>query len=43
MSDITAQTLTSLVNNLHEKKVSSEEVTKTNVTHYEKSKKIKNI
>ena len=40
MSDITSQSLTSLVNNIKEKKLSSEEVTKAFVDRSEKSKEL---
>ena len=40
MSDITSQTLTSLVKNIKEKKLSSEEVTKAFVDRSEKSKEL---
>ena len=40
MSDITSQSLTSLVNNIKEKKLSSEEVTKAFVSRSEKSKEL---
>ena len=40
MSDITSQTLTSLVKNIKEKKLSSEEVTKAFVNRSEKSKEL---
>ena len=40
MSDITSQTLTSLVRNIKEKKLSSQEVTKAFVDRSEKSKEL---
>ncbi|MDA8721448.1 amidase family protein [Candidatus Pelagibacter bacterium] len=40
MSDITSQTLTSLVKNIKEKKLSSQEVTKAFVNRSEKSKEL---
>ena len=40
MSDITSQSLTSLVNNIKEKKLSSQEVTKAIVDRSEKSKEL---
>ena len=40
MSDITSQTLTSIVKNIKEKKLSSEEVTKAFVDRSEKSKEL---
>ncbi len=40
MSDITSQSLTSLVNNIKEKKLSSEEITKAFVDRSEKSKEL---
>ena len=40
MSDITSQTLTSLVKNIKEKKLSSEEETKAFVDRSEKSKEL---
>jgi aspartyl-tRNA(Asn)/glutamyl-tRNA(Gln) amidotransferase subunit A len=40
MSDITSQTLTSLIKNIKEKKLSSEEVTKAFVDRSEKSKEL---
>jgi len=40
MSDITSHTLTSLVKNIKEKKLSSEEVTKAFVDRSEKSKEL---
>ena len=40
MSNITSQTLTSLVKNIKEKKLSSEEVTKAFVDRSEKSKEL---
>ena len=40
MSDIISQTLTSLVKNIKEKKLSSEEVTKAFVDRSEKSKEL---
>ena len=40
MSDITSQSLTSLVKNIKEKKLSSEEVTKAFVDRSEKSKEL---
>ena len=40
MSDITSQSLTSLVKNIKDKKLSSEEITKAFVDRSEKSKKL---
>ena len=40
MSDITSQSLTSLVKNIKEKKLSSEEVTKAFVDRSERSKEL---
>ena len=40
MSDITSQSLTSLVKNIKEKKLSSEEITKAFVDRSEKSKEL---
>ena len=40
MSDITSQSLTSLVNNIKKKKLSSEDVTKEFVTRSERSKQL---
>ena len=40
MSDVTSQTLTELVKNIKEKKISSSEITKAFIDRSEKSKKL---